>query len=181
MIEVIIEVDRKPISTFGCDGVVIGTPTGSTAYAFSGGGPVVWPEVEAILLVPLSAHALFARPLVASPSSMVAVEMMAHGASGVLWCDGRRMNDLLPGSRIEVRKSENQCFWHVSTPPRSLNGWFVSLLCLFEDGEAQPLRKSVRRVMPVKKTAHKSLIDLYLVLTRKPNVWGAPTGSRSVQ
>lgn len=106
MIEVIIEVDRKPISTFGCDGVVIGTPTGSTAYAFSGGGPVVWPEVEAILLVPLSAHALFARPLVASPSSMVAVEMMAHGASGVLWCDGRRMNDLLPGSRIEVRKSE---------------------------------------------------------------------------
>ena len=65
MIEVIIEVDRKPLSTFGCDGVVMGTPTGSTAYAFSGGGPVVWPEVEAILMVPLSAHALFARPLVA--------------------------------------------------------------------------------------------------------------------
>ena len=107
MIEVIIEVDRKPISTFGCDGVVIGTPTGSTAYAFSGGGPVVWPEVEAILLVPLSAHALFARPLVASPSSMVAVEMMAgHGASGVMWCDGRRMIDLLPGSRVETRKSD---------------------------------------------------------------------------
>ena len=107
MIEVIIEVDRKPLSTFGCDGVVMGTPTGSTAYAFSGGGPVVWPEVEAILMVPLSAHALFARPLVAAPTSMVAVEMMpGNGASGVLWCDGRRTVDLRPGSRIEVRKSE---------------------------------------------------------------------------
>lgn len=107
MIEVITEVDRKPLSTFGCDGVVMGTPTGSTAYAFSGGGPIVWPEVEAILMVPLSAHALFARPLVTAPTSVMAVEMMpGNGASGVLWCDGQRTVDLLPGSRIEVRKSE---------------------------------------------------------------------------
>lgn len=106
MIEVVIEVDRRPISTFGCDGVVLATPTGSTAYAFSGGGPVVWPEVEAMLLVPLSAHALFARPLVTAPSSMMAVEMLPqNGAQGVLWCDGRRTRDLPPGSRIEVTKS----------------------------------------------------------------------------
>ena len=107
MIEVIIEVDCRPLSTFGCDGVVMGTPTGSTAYAFSGGGPVVWPEVEAILMVPLSAHALFARPLVAAPTSTLAVELMPeNGASGVLWCDGRRTVELDPGSRIEVRRSE---------------------------------------------------------------------------
>lgn len=107
MIEVIIEVDCRPLSTFGCDGVVMGTPTGSTAYAFSGGGPVVWPEVEAILMVPLSAHALFARPLVAAPTSTLAVELMPeNGASGVLWCDGRRTVELDPGSRIEVRQSE---------------------------------------------------------------------------
>lgn len=107
MIEVIIEVDCRPLSSFGCDGVVMGTPTGSTAYAFSGGGPVVWPEVEAILMVPLSAHALFARPLVAAPTSTLAVEMMpGNGASGVLWCDGRRTVELDPGSRIEVRRSE---------------------------------------------------------------------------
>ena len=73
MIEVIIEVDCRPLSSFGCDGVVMGTPTGSTAYAFSGGGPVVWPEVEAILMVPLSAHALFARPLVAAPTSTLSL------------------------------------------------------------------------------------------------------------
>ena len=68
MLEVVVEVDGRPLSRWGCDGVVCATPTGSTAYAFSAGGPVVWPEVEALLLVPISAHALFARPLVVSPT-----------------------------------------------------------------------------------------------------------------
>src|SRR6187397_1389198 len=77
MIEVVVEVDGRPLSRWGCDGVVCATPTGSTAYNFSAGGPVVWPEVEALLLVPISAHALFARPLVVSPSSTLAVEVLA--------------------------------------------------------------------------------------------------------
>jgi NAD+ kinase len=76
MVEVIIEVDGRPLSRWGCDGVVCATPTGSTAYAFSAGGPVVWPEVEALLMVPLAAHALFARPLVVSPDSVLAVELV---------------------------------------------------------------------------------------------------------
>lgn len=106
MVEVVIEVDRRPLSTFGCDGVVLATPTGSTAYAFSAGGPVVWPEVEALLMVPLSAHALFSRPLVISPNSMMAVEVLTRtDARGVLWCDGRRTTELPPGSRIEVVRS----------------------------------------------------------------------------
>src|SRR5690606_28079773 len=70
MIEVVLEVDGRPLSTFGCDGVVLSTPTGSTAHAFSAGGPVVWPDVHALLAVPLSAHALFARPLVVGPRSV---------------------------------------------------------------------------------------------------------------
>lgn len=106
MIEVVTEVDGRPLSSFGCDGVVMATPTGSTAYAFSAGGPVVWPEVEALLMVPISAHALFAKPLVVAPTSTLAVEVLTrNGAYGVLWCDGRRTIDLLPGSRIEVTKS----------------------------------------------------------------------------
>ncbi|MGH8895359.1 MAG: NAD kinase [Actinomycetes bacterium] len=105
MLEVIAEVDGRPLSRWGCDGVVMATPTGSTAYAFSAGGPVVWPEVEALLLVPISAHALFARPLVASPDSVLAVEVVAHtGGVGVLWCDGRRAVDLPVGARIEARR-----------------------------------------------------------------------------
>lgn len=107
MIEVVTEVDRRPLSSFGCDGVIMATPTGSTAYAFSGGGPVVWPEVEALLMVPLSAHALFSRPLVVAPSSMIAVEVLTRtNARGVLWCDGRRTVELPPGSRIEVTRAE---------------------------------------------------------------------------
>ncbi len=105
MIEVVVEVDDRPLSRWGCDGVVCATPTGSTAYAFSAGGPVVWPEVAALLLVPISAHALFARPLVVSPESVLGIELVPGGrGAGVLWCDGRRTVDLCPGDRIEVRR-----------------------------------------------------------------------------
>lgn len=105
MLEVLVEVDRRPLSSWGCDGVIMSTPTGSTAYAFSSGGPVVWPQVEAILLVPNSAHALFARPLVLGPDSLVAIEIKpASEGTGILWCDGRRHVDLPPGARIEVRR-----------------------------------------------------------------------------
>jgi NAD+ kinase len=106
MVEVIIEVDGRPLSRWGCDGVVCSTPTGSTAYAFSAGGPVVWPEVSALLMVPISAHALFVPPMVVSPQSVLAVELIvASETSGaVLWCDGRRKVDLPAGARVEVRR-----------------------------------------------------------------------------
>ncbi len=105
MLEVVVEIDDRPLSRWGCDGVVFATPTGSTAYAFSAGGPVVWPEVEALLLVPISAHALFARPMVASPDSILAAEVLPHTrGGGVLWCDGRRSAELPAGARVEVRR-----------------------------------------------------------------------------
>jgi len=102
MLELGIEVDRQRLSRWGCDGVVCATPTGSTAYAFSAGGPVVWPEVEALLLVPLSAHALFARPLVVSPHSQIGIDLLPSAARGVLWADGRRSVDLPPGASVTV-------------------------------------------------------------------------------
>ena len=105
MVEVVVEVDGRPLSSFGCDGVVLATSTGSTAHAFSAGGPVVWPDVDAMLLVPISAHALFARPLVVGPGSVLAVEVLARSATdGVLTCDGRRKYDVPVGSRVEVRR-----------------------------------------------------------------------------
>lgn len=105
MLDVLVEVDGRPLSRWGCDGVVAATPTGSTAYAFSAGGPVVWPEVEAMLIVPISAHALFARPLVVSPSSTIAVEVLgASNVGAVMWCDGRRAIELNSGSRVEVTR-----------------------------------------------------------------------------
>lgn len=106
MLEVVIEVDGRPLTSYGCDGVVVSTPTGSTAYNFSAGGPVIWPAVQAISVVPLSAHALFARPIVVDPSSTVAVEVLSRtDGSGVLWADGRRTRDLPPGARVVVSKS----------------------------------------------------------------------------
>jgi NAD+ kinase len=118
MIELVTEVDGRPLSRWACDGVVCATPTGSTAYAFSAGGPIVWPEVEAMLLVPISAHALFAGPMVVSPRSVLAVEVLGVSGGafrgdrapqrqtnvGIMWCDGRRSLDLAPGARVEVRR-----------------------------------------------------------------------------
>ncbi|WP_084958175.1 NAD kinase [Thermoactinospora rubra] len=106
MLEAVAEIDGAPLSRWGCDGVICATPTGSTAYAFSAGGPIVWPEVEALLVVPISAHALFAKPLVVSPRSVVAVELLPHTPGGVMWCDGRRRFDLPSGTRVEVRRSQ---------------------------------------------------------------------------
>ena len=105
MLEVQVEIDGRPLSRWGCDGVVCSTPTGSTAYNFSAGGPIVWPEVQALLVVPLSAHALFARPMVVAPSSVISVEVIStNDGGGVLWADGRRTVELPPGARIEVRR-----------------------------------------------------------------------------
>lgn len=106
MLEVVLEVDRRPLSRWGCDGVVVATPTGSTAYAWSAGGPVVWPQVEALIVVPLSAHALFARPLVVAPNSHIGVEVLPQTPPAVVWCDGRRTQDLPAGGRIEVTSAE---------------------------------------------------------------------------
>lgn len=107
MLEVTLEVDGRPLTSFGCDGVLFSTPTGSTAYAFSAGGPVMWPDVQALLAIPLSAHSLFARPLVVGKDTALALEISSHSAgSGVVWCDGRRTFALEPGSRVEVRQSD---------------------------------------------------------------------------
>jgi NAD+ kinase len=104
ILEVVLEVDGRPVSAFGCDGVICATPTGSTAYAFSAGGPLVWPQVEAVLLIPSNAHALFARPMVISPSSEVAIEVDPTGPPALLDCDGRRTVTLPPGTRVEVTR-----------------------------------------------------------------------------
>lgn len=104
ILDVGVSVDDVPLLRFGCDGVLCATPTGSTAYAFSAGGPIVWPNVEALLVVPNSAHALFQRPLVVSPGSLVSIELFRKGHPGVLSCDGRRSAVLDPGAQVHVRR-----------------------------------------------------------------------------
>jgi NAD+ kinase len=111
VLEVVLEVDGRPVSSFGGDGVLIATPTGSTAYAFSAGGPIVWPELEALLVIPSNAHALFARPLVTSPKSIIAVETLAGSHAGLVFCDGRRTLQLPAGGRLEVVRGKHPVRW----------------------------------------------------------------------
>lgn len=106
MLDVVVEVDGRPLSRWAGDGIVCATPTGSTAYAFSAGGPVVWPSVHALLVVPISAHALFARPLVVSPDSRIAIELVPDPGHGIVFCDGRRTLSVEPHDRVEVVRGE---------------------------------------------------------------------------
>ena len=104
-LEVIVAVDGHPLSAFGCDGVIVSTATGSTAHAFSAGGPVMWPNVDAILLVPLAAHALFARPLVVGPGSSFTLEVAeASESAAQVIMDGARSIDVEAGGRVEVHR-----------------------------------------------------------------------------
>ena len=102
MIDVLLEIGGEPLSRWGCDGLIVATPTGSTAYAWSVGGPVVWPTVQALLVSPISAHALFARSLVVEPRTLVSAVLQESSPAGVLWADGRRVVDLAPGARVDV-------------------------------------------------------------------------------
>jgi NAD+ kinase len=108
---VVVEIEGRPVSTFGCDGVLVSTPTGSTAYAFSAGGPVLWPDLEAILVVPNNAHALFGRPMVTSPEATIAIEIEAGGNDALVFCDGRREMLLPAGGRLEVTRCGTPVKW----------------------------------------------------------------------
>jgi NAD+ kinase len=106
MLEIAVAVDERPLLRFGCDGVLCATPTGSTAYAFSAGGPIVWPDVDALIIVPNAAHALFARPIVVAPGSTVDIDLISPALDGVLSCDGRRSIAVPPGARVRIRRGE---------------------------------------------------------------------------
>lgn len=111
VLEMVTEVDGRPVASYGADGVLVSTPTGSTAYAFSAGGPVMWPDLEAILVVPSNAHALFTRPLVTSPASVIAIEVERSRQHAIVSCDGRRTLEVPAGARIEVVRGAQSLRW----------------------------------------------------------------------
>ena len=108
---VVVAIDYRPVSAFGCDGVLVSSPTGSTAYAFSAGGPVVWPDLEAIIVVPNNAHALFARPMVTNPNAVITVDVGPDNADAVVLCDGRREAVVPAGGRLTVTKCQTPLKW----------------------------------------------------------------------
>ena len=105
MVELFVQIDGRPLSRWGCDGVIAATPTGSTAYAYSAGGPVIWPEVHAILFLPLAAHALFSRPMVISPESEIAIDIESKNSQ--LSADGMRTFPLELADRITISRESH--------------------------------------------------------------------------
>ena len=108
---VVVAIDGRPVSAFGCDGVLVSSPTGSTAYAFSAGGPVVWPDLEAIIVVPNNAHALFARPMVTSPHAVITIDVDGEDQDAVVLCDGRRESVVPAGGRLTITKCRTPLKW----------------------------------------------------------------------
>lgn len=104
MLEIAVAVDERPMLRFGCDGLLCATPTGSTAYAFSAGGPIMWPDVDAMLIVPNAAHALFSRPVVVAPRSRIDIDLVSAEHEAMLSCDGRRSYAVPAGARVRVRR-----------------------------------------------------------------------------
>ena len=98
MIDLFVQIDHRPLSRWWCDAVICATPTGSTAYAYSAGGPLVWPEVNALVLLPLAAHALFTRPMVISPRSEIVIDIESESAD--LNADGIRRTKLQKNDRV---------------------------------------------------------------------------------
>jgi NAD+ kinase len=105
MVELFVQIDNRPLSRWGCDGLICSTPTGSTAYAFSAGGPVLWPEIDALVLLPISAHALFSRPMVVSPKSEIIVDIESSDA--LLSSDSLRKFPLQLGDRILITRDSS--------------------------------------------------------------------------
>lgn len=139
VLDAILEVDGRPVSSFGCDGVLISTPTGSTAYAFSAGGPVLWPSLDAILVVLNNAHALFTKPLVVSPDSTVAVESASATTPAVVIMDGFREISMPAGARVEVVRGRYPVLW-VRLDDQPFTDRLVSKLRLPVEGWRGPKR-----------------------------------------
>ncbi|GAB3229556.1 NAD kinase [Glycomyces halotolerans] len=133
MLEVFVEIDGSRIARYGCDGILCATPTGSTAHALSSGGPVVWPDVDALLVVPMNAHALFAKPMVIHSSSQIRIGVESAGTAGSLITDGKPVAELTAGSTVTIRRSERPVKL-VRMSERSFSSRLVTKLSLPVDG-----------------------------------------------
>jgi NAD+ kinase len=105
LIRLAVFVDDAYVTTFSADGVIAATPTGSTAYSFSAGGPIVSPSVPCLVVTPVAAHMVFDRSLVLGAEQRVRLEVLGE-EPGLLSADGRRSLELPVGTTIEIRRAQ---------------------------------------------------------------------------
>lgn len=118
MIQLALEIDGKEIATLKADGLIISTPTGSTAYSLSAGGPIIQPYIPAIILAPICPHTLTFRPMVISSDSEVKVQLMTGGEEVYLSLDGQRGILLMKGDVIIARRASIELEL-ISSPQRN--------------------------------------------------------------
>jgi NAD+ kinase len=105
LIRLAVEVDGTYVTTFSADGVIVASPTGSTAYSFSARGPIVSPDVGCVVLTPIAPHMVFDRSFVLGPDARVELQVLGE-ESGILSADGRQSIELPVGSKVRIRASE---------------------------------------------------------------------------
>lgn len=118
MIQCAIWIDEKAIATVRADGIIISTPTGSTAYSLSAGGPIIQPYIPAIIIAPICPHTLSFRPMVISLKSRVKIQLLTAGEEVFLTLDGQR-GDLLKKNEVVEIKSSNLELSLISSPKRN--------------------------------------------------------------
>ena len=118
IIELSALIDGEPLCSYRADGLIVSTPTGSTAYALSAGGPIVEPSVGVLLLTPICPHTLTNRPLVLSDRARVEIEIIATHNDIVLTVDGQEGMSLAPGDRVEMRRAAATAAL-IRLPPRT--------------------------------------------------------------
>lgn len=107
MIELTIRVNDEDVTTFSADGLIVSTPTGTTGYSLSTGGPIVVPNADVVTICPIAPHTLTMRPLVLSADKKITVVMKSHHTSVQINCDGQRVNYFEPPVTVDIVKSNN--------------------------------------------------------------------------
>ncbi len=118
MIQCRIWIDDEEIVTLRSDGLIISTPTGSTAYSLAAGGPIIHPQIAAIIISPICPHTLSLRPMVISTSSRVRVCLLTSGEEVYLTLDGQRGEPMVKNDEVEVKRS-NFVLRLISSPKRN--------------------------------------------------------------
>lgn len=107
MIEVQLAIDGRTVTVYRADGLIVATPTGSTAYSLSAGGPIIHPEIDALLIAPICPHTLSMRPLVVPSTARIEMTLVGGGAEVFLTLDGQVGHPLRPGDRVRVRRGSH--------------------------------------------------------------------------
>jgi NAD+ kinase len=108
VIRLVIDANGERIASYAADGLIVATPTGSSAYSLSSGGPIVHPELDSIILTPVAAHTLTVRPLLLSPTTTVSLRVSDDASEQLITVDGQESAEFVYGDVVSVRRADRR-------------------------------------------------------------------------